>query len=70
MNGRKEDVKEEFCAPCLLAIPAMMGAGGAAASGSEKNKKTRKIILWVSIALTGVSIILYIYFKTKCKNCR
>ena len=62
--------KEEFCAPCLLAIPAALGVGGAAASKDPGQNKKKKIILWVSIILTILSIIIYIYLKKRCTNCR
>ena len=72
MNSNKDnETKEPFCAPCLLAIPAALGIGGTAASNSKGgNKKTKEIMLWSSVALTVVSIIVFIYLKRKCKKCR
>ena len=71
MSKKDSESKEEFCAPCLLAIPAALGVGGAASSGSKGvNKKKKAIILWSSIALTIISIIIFIYLKMKCKTCR
>lgn len=68
---KKDEEKEGFCAPCLMAIPAALGVGGAAASGSKGgDKKKKQIILWSSIALTIISIIVFIYLKRKCKTCR
>lgn len=67
---KNKELKEHFCLPCLLPLAAAAGAGGAAASTSEKDKKKRKIILWVSIIISVLSIILFIYFKTRCNNCK
>jgi hypothetical protein len=69
-NDNKDDNKEEFCAPCLMAVPAALGVGGAASSGKGSDKKKKSIMLWSGIALTVISIIVFIYLKKKCKKCR
>ena len=69
--SNKDENKEEFCAPCLMAVPAALGVGGAASSsGKGGDKKKKNIMLWSSIALTIISIIVFIYLKKKCKTCR
>ena len=67
-----KDIKENFCAPCAMAIPAALGFTGiAAGSGSGgSDRKTKTIILWVSIGLIILSVIFFIYLKTRCKTCR
>ena len=73
MNSHKEEnkdgSKEEFCAPCLMALPLAIGAGGAAGAGKSGNKKMKNIILWSSIGLIIISIIIYIILKRKCTTC-
>lgn len=76
MNQKNHNTKENFCAPCMLAIPAALGVGGIAASSAnnteEKEKQARinKIILWSSIGITLMSIIIFIYLKNRCKTCK
>lgn len=70
--NNNEQTKEEFCAPCLMAVPLAVGIGGAGVSAGSKdnNKKIKKIILWSSIALIIISIIVYIILKSRCNTCR
>lgn len=67
-----KDTKEDFCAPCVALIPAAIGIGGAGASGTSggKNKKIKTIIFWSSIGLTIISIIIFIWLKTRCTTCK
>ena len=67
-----KDTKEDFCAPCAALIPAAIGIGGAGVSGSSgsKNKQMKNIIFWSSIGLTIISIIIFIWLKTRCTTCR
>jgi uncharacterized membrane protein YvbJ len=67
-----KDSKENFCAPCAMAIPAALGFGGVAAgSGSGGgDRKWKTIIFWSSIALILISIIVFIYLKMRCTTCR
>ena len=71
-NLQNKDIKEDFCAPCLSLIPAAIGIGGAGASGTSKgkNKKMKNIIFWSSISLTVISVIVFIWLKTRCTTCR
>jgi uncharacterized membrane protein YvbJ len=65
--------KEEFCVACVSGIAALMGAGTATSTATDrkKNKKTRAIIFWVSIVLTIISILVSLYFLCikKCSEC-
>ena len=64
--------KEEFCAPCALAIPAALGAvgvGTTAGGSDEQEQQTRNIIFWSSIGILAVSVILFVYLKFFRKNC-
>jgi hypothetical protein len=71
-SQNNKNTKEDFCAPCAALIPAAIGIGGASVSGTsgEKNKKIKKIIFYSSIGLTIISIIVFIWLKTRCTTCR
>lgn len=64
-------MKEEFCGACLAGIGALVGAGTAGVSSGKRNKKRNKIIFWVSIGVTILSIIigLIFLFVKKCQSC-
>ena len=77
----KEEIKEEFCAPCLAAIPLAFAAGGTGAKTASDNiNGTLNPILkkrLIGFVFIVVSIISYIVFKfimklfnTDCKECR
>ena len=71
MKKDKDEYREEFCAPCMMAIPAALGISGAAAgSSSGGSRKFKNILLWTSIGITILSIIIFIWLKTRCKTCR
>ena len=63
--------KENFCGACLAVPLAMSGVGitTAGATEDEKNKQ-KKIMVWVGIILTILSISGYFYFKKTCKDCK
>ena len=69
----KEESKEEFCAPCALAIPAALGAVGIGTSttmgSQDKDKQTRDSVMWSGIGVLVLSIIVFIYLKMTSKNC-
>ena len=49
MKNEKDDSKEEFCAPCMMAIPAALGVSGAAAgSTAGGSRKMKNIILFLT----------------------
>ena len=68
-----EDVKEDFCGACAMAIPAALGVTGTAALSGKSagsDRKYKKILFYVSIAITVLSIAAFIYFKKTCSSCR
>ena len=68
--NEKEEIKEEFCGACA-AIPVALVGGVIASSSSQINyKKNKKIILWIGVSITVISIIIAIYFLLQCKTCR
>lgn len=74
MNKYKKEggvLREDFCASCLSLIPAAAGLGGIGISTSAKKaRKWKTALFWGSLALTIISVIVFIYFKTKCSTCR
>lgn len=64
------DIKEEFCGACVALPLALVGAGTAGVGAKGDHSKTKTIMLWVGIALTLISLVVAIYFITRCKNCR
>lgn len=70
MRALKE-TKEEFCGACLAAPLALAGVGTAGISSTKGgHKKTKIIMLWVGVGITILSLIITIFFLTKCKSCR
>jgi len=69
---KKEDVKEDFCPPCLAAVPLAFGAGGTKFSESISNPKTKSIIFWGSIGtiIIAAAVIIYFKFIKKCATCK
>uniref|UniRef100_A0A6C0EKG6 Transmembrane protein n=1 Tax=viral metagenome TaxID=1070528 RepID=A0A6C0EKG6_9ZZZZ len=68
-----EETKESFCGACVAGVAALVGAGTASATAQDrkKNKKKQKIIFWISVGVTILSILIaiYILFIRKCKEC-
>lgn len=66
---------ENFCAPCLAAVPLVFGTGGAAASTGVQDQGTRNVVIWVSVGMIVLGIIIYMCMrngkgrKKKCKTC-
>lgn len=62
--------KEDFCVGCVAGVGALIGAGTAGAS-SKRDRKYKKIIFWIAIGLTIISILvlIYILFIKKCNEC-
>lgn len=67
---KEEDIKEEFCGACVALPLALVGAGTAGLGSKGSHNKTKNIMLWGGIVLTVISLIVAIYFITRCKNCR
>lgn len=69
----QEESKEGFCGACIAAPLAMVGAGASVygASSKKKHKNTKKIILWVGISVTVLSVLIVIYYLwiKKCSDC-
>ena len=63
--------REDFCGACV-AIPLAIVGTGAVGLGAKKGSysKRKKIIMWVGIAVTLISLAVAIYFLTRCKDCR
>ena len=66
-----ENSKEDFCGACLAVPAAIAGVGvaGLGAKGGGSHKKMKKIMLWVGIGVTVISIALAVFFLTRCKTC-
>ena len=70
MRALKE-TREEFCGACLVAPLALAGVGTAGLGSSKGgHKKMKLIMLWVGVGITLLSVILTIYFLSRCKSCR
>ena len=69
-----QNTKEEFCAPCAALIPAAIGLGGvgmtSGGTSGGKYKKIKEIVFWSSIGLTILSIIIFVWLKSRCTMCR
>lgn len=71
----KKSIREDFCPVCIM--PVVAAAGGGLATGGiltteEKNKRTRKILIWtgISVVLSVVILFFWIKHKNKCKTCK
>ena len=74
-----EEIKEEFCPPCLLAIPLAFAAtstGASVAIDGSNNTDTmtlKKILLWIGITVLSIASILlsvwFIFFRN-CATCK
>ena len=63
--------REDFCGACV-AIPLAIVGTGAVGVGAKKGSygKRKKIIMFVGVAVTLISLGVAIYFLTRCKDCR
>jgi hypothetical protein len=65
--------KEEFCGACVAGLVALAGAGttGVSSTGAKKNVKKKRIMFWISLSVTLISICFLIYFMyfKKCNEC-
>lgn len=74
-KGDNGDIKEDFCPACIIAPLALMGAGGAVASGmgsKDKLKKKKQLLFWMSIGTIALSLLILIFwliFRKKCTGC-
>lgn len=71
--NQSSDVKEGFCGACAAIPMALVGAGvtgfGAHQSKGRHNKQ-RWITMIIGIVITVISVIVAIYFLTRCDQCR
>jgi hypothetical protein len=69
---KKEEVKENFCVSCVAGLTAIAGAGTASSSGKVSDRKTRKIIFWLGLIISILSVIFLIWRLcfSNCSNCR
>lgn len=68
---QKHESKEGFCSTCVMGIGALVGVGTSASSKAIKNKKRKKIVFWVGVAISLLSILILVYLLfRKCEGCR
>jgi shikimate kinase len=65
-----EEIKENFCGACAVIPVALVGGGVITASQNSNYKKNKKIILYIGISITVISLLVSVYFLLKCKSCR
>ena len=67
-----KETKEDFCGLCVVAPLAFAGASATAVGGSvmKRHKKWRKMLLISGIASIILSILILIYYKKNCKECK
>ena len=63
-------IKEEFCGACVALPFAIAGVGTTGIGSRNSHKKIKIITLIVGILVTIISLIVSIYFLTRCKHCR
>jgi hypothetical protein len=64
-----EEMKEPFCGACVAGVAALAGAGAAKSSDNlGKTQKSRRLIFWISISITILSI-LYLVYQLMFGNC-
>jgi hypothetical protein len=79
-KNSEDDVKEDFCPPCMAAVPLAFAVTGASASEvmdgtSEKGKNFKNILFYVSIAFAVVAVLFFIsptilaMLGKKCTSC-
>lgn len=72
-NDTNNDVKEGFCGACAAIPMALVGAGvtgfGAHQSKGQHNKR-RWITMIIGVLITVISVIVAIYFLTRCDKCQ
>lgn len=65
------DTKEGFCGACA-SIPLALAGIGIAGVGAKKGstRKMKKVMLWVGLSITLISVIIAIIYLKSCKSCR
>jgi hypothetical protein len=69
-----EEVKEDFCPSCLVVPLAFAGASATAAGQTMGNshKKMKKILVISGIVTITVTVLVgmyYLFFREKCTSC-
>ena len=64
----KEEIREDFC-PACVAVPLAMASVGTSKGASGKQSVLGKVIFWLSIIITVLSIIVAIWYFTRCEEC-
>lgn len=65
------EIKEPFCGACVAGVSALAGMGMTGSSKSVKNKNKKKIVFYIGLTISIISIFVLIYLLTKnCDNCR
>jgi ABC-type proline/glycine betaine transport system permease subunit len=64
-------MREDFCGACVAGITALVGAGTAGGSVKAKDQNTKRIIFWVgmSVSMISIIVIVYILYFQKCEVC-
>jgi hypothetical protein len=66
----EDEIKEDFCGACATIPIAIVGGVIASSSQNSNYKKNKKIILWIGVSITVISLLVAVYFLLKCKTCR
>ena len=61
---KKEEIREDFC-PACVAVPLAMAGAGTSKSASGKQTVLGKVIFWLSIIITILSIVVAIWYFTR-----
>ena len=64
----KEEIREDFC-PACVAVPLAMAGAGTSKGANGKQTVLGKVIFWLSIIITVLSIIVAIWYFTRCEEC-
>lgn len=64
----KEEIREDFC-PACVALPLAMAGAGTSKGASGKQTVLGRVIFWLSIIITVLSIIVAIWYFTRCEEC-
>ena len=62
------EIKEEFCGVCVAGLTALAGVGTAGAS-TKVDKKKKKVMFWVGISITIISILFILYMLNRKEGC-
>ena len=71
-ENEQEPIRENFCGACVAIPLALTGIGISASSGVGSYQKNKKIMLYVGLGITIISVLFAVYFLyiKKCTDCR